>query len=434
MSVGDSLLEKISSAISEMDFFGVVISAHSAKSSWVARELEIAMNEEIQGQRVKVIPLLLRGGELPPGLPEKIYADFTLEPLYDGSVKLLLARLKNARDTPDQAADRFAELAASSGLLTVALDELRGDGLSNATADALVSSNVTDIELSEFFALAAEELSDFQLFGLAISLPEFIDKRGVGHKALEACLRTGRLSASRVAWVARRMQHVESPAAILYCHGLMTSTVRNDERYFFFLKEHVGFLMDQCPDDVMAYLLHPYRGPRRNLNSFMLAIGHTRHPAPFLNRVYDWINDGYFDRDAKDGGVWPDRLYIHLNMHWEEEPFKRVAEKIENRVHLLMKSEDLDYIRGGFFHLVAMAEVKYCGAERVLRQTLLQMNVVDGGGEDGKILMLIRDALKAVAAYRRDPSDSRLEANADSAFHKIEDADTQEITGYWAAE
>jgi TIR domain-containing protein len=42
MGVGDSLLEKITTSISEMDYLGVVISPHSSHSDWVTREVEIA--------------------------------------------------------------------------------------------------------------------------------------------------------------------------------------------------------------------------------------------------------------------------------------------------------------------------------------------------------------------------------------------------------
>jgi hypothetical protein len=49
----------------------VVISRRSAQSDWVTREVEIAMREEIAGERVKVLPLLLGGGELPPALASR---------------------------------------------------------------------------------------------------------------------------------------------------------------------------------------------------------------------------------------------------------------------------------------------------------------------------------------------------------------------------
>src|ERR1044072_4572185 len=60
MSVGDSLVEKVSGAIAEMCYLGVVISPRSASSDWVTREVEIAMSEDIAGERVKVLPLVLR--------------------------------------------------------------------------------------------------------------------------------------------------------------------------------------------------------------------------------------------------------------------------------------------------------------------------------------------------------------------------------------
>ena len=143
------------------------------------------------------------------------------------------------------------------------------------------------------------------------------------------------------------------------------------------------------------------------------------------------MNDGYFDRQQKDGATSPSGLYEYLNVHWEEEPFRPVAEKIEDRVHMLMKSERLEYIRIGFLHLVAMVHVRYRGAERVLRRTLFQMNAIGGSDEEVTILMMLEDALKAIAAHWQNPSDSRLKDEADSAFWKIARTDTQGITGYW---
>ena len=54
--VGDSLIDKIGSGIEETAFVGAVLSKNSVASSWVKRELEIALNEEIDGKRPKSAP------------------------------------------------------------------------------------------------------------------------------------------------------------------------------------------------------------------------------------------------------------------------------------------------------------------------------------------------------------------------------------------
>jgi len=59
MMIGDSLIEKIRQGIDEMEYLGVILSQNSVKSEWVKREVDVAMNQEIEGKRVKVLPLVI---------------------------------------------------------------------------------------------------------------------------------------------------------------------------------------------------------------------------------------------------------------------------------------------------------------------------------------------------------------------------------------
>ncbi len=90
INVGDSLIAKIEEGINKMEYLGVVLSKRSVNSEWVKREVDIAMNQEINGKKVKVLPLLIEDCELPGFLIGKLYADFRREKLYqDGLSKLL---------------------------------------------------------------------------------------------------------------------------------------------------------------------------------------------------------------------------------------------------------------------------------------------------------------------------------------------------------
>lgn len=93
MLIGDSLISKIGDAIDSMDFVGAVLSEHSVMSAWVTRELEIALNHEIAGRRVKVLPLIVDRCEIPPFLAGKVYGDFRDESRYKDTVDLLMRRL-----------------------------------------------------------------------------------------------------------------------------------------------------------------------------------------------------------------------------------------------------------------------------------------------------------------------------------------------------
>ncbi len=94
IKIGDSLIEKISSGIDEMEYVGAILSRHSVSSEWVKKELDIAMNQEIENRRVKVLPILIEDCQLPTFLEEKLFADFREERNYsDQRNKLVKAIL-----------------------------------------------------------------------------------------------------------------------------------------------------------------------------------------------------------------------------------------------------------------------------------------------------------------------------------------------------
>lgn len=74
--VGDSLLDRVEEGIRESGFLAVVLSSRSIQSSWVRRELNAALAEELQGKGVFVLPILLEDCQIPLFLRDKLYADF----------------------------------------------------------------------------------------------------------------------------------------------------------------------------------------------------------------------------------------------------------------------------------------------------------------------------------------------------------------------
>src|SRR5215831_4802339 len=93
MKVGDSLIQKIQAGIAGAEFLGIVLSPNAVKSEWVTHELEIALNEEINGKRVKVLPLLYRDCEVPGFLRGKVYADFRKKKEFEASVEKVASAL-----------------------------------------------------------------------------------------------------------------------------------------------------------------------------------------------------------------------------------------------------------------------------------------------------------------------------------------------------
>lgn len=73
---GDSIPQKISLGIKESDCVVVFLSKNAAASKWVEREWQTKYWDEIERNKVLVIPSLLEDCEIPELLKTKKYADF----------------------------------------------------------------------------------------------------------------------------------------------------------------------------------------------------------------------------------------------------------------------------------------------------------------------------------------------------------------------
>ncbi len=89
---GDSLVEKIQEGISNMRYLGVVLSSNSVGSSWVKKEVNVALVEGLAKKRVVVVPMLISSCAVPPILRDIKYADFRTS--YAKGLENLLRRLE----------------------------------------------------------------------------------------------------------------------------------------------------------------------------------------------------------------------------------------------------------------------------------------------------------------------------------------------------
>jgi hypothetical protein len=97
--VRDSLADRISGAIKESDFVAAVLSQNSVRSNWVRQELRAAMDREVQGRRVDVVPIVIEKCQVPDYLADKPCADFTNPDDFDGPLSNLLHALGVSRVT-----------------------------------------------------------------------------------------------------------------------------------------------------------------------------------------------------------------------------------------------------------------------------------------------------------------------------------------------
>jgi len=93
LALGDFLTKKISRAIEDADYLGIVLSSNSINSDWVKMELETALHKEIIKHKKIVIPILLEKIELPDSIRDRIYADFTDRGIYHRNFHQLLGLL-----------------------------------------------------------------------------------------------------------------------------------------------------------------------------------------------------------------------------------------------------------------------------------------------------------------------------------------------------
>jgi TIR domain len=70
---GDPLISKISEGITEASFLFALLTAKSVSSKWVQKELTVALAREINGEPIRVVPLLVDDAPLPAFLADKVY-------------------------------------------------------------------------------------------------------------------------------------------------------------------------------------------------------------------------------------------------------------------------------------------------------------------------------------------------------------------------
>lgn len=76
LSIGDSLISRIQSALTDSDAMLIVLSKNSVASEWCKKELNSGLVRELEEMRVLVLPCVVDDCKIPLFLREKLYADF----------------------------------------------------------------------------------------------------------------------------------------------------------------------------------------------------------------------------------------------------------------------------------------------------------------------------------------------------------------------
>lgn len=93
LRVGDSLTQRIQSALTDASALLVLLSPSSVKSSWVEREITSGLVRELEERRVVLLPVLVADCQIPLFLRDKFYADFRTD--FDEGLTRLLAGISS---------------------------------------------------------------------------------------------------------------------------------------------------------------------------------------------------------------------------------------------------------------------------------------------------------------------------------------------------
>jgi hypothetical protein len=77
IKTGESLIERLSEAVADVDFVLAVLSPNSVRSRWVREELQQAMTRQIKGKRFRVLPIVKAPCKLPAFLVGRLYRDLS---------------------------------------------------------------------------------------------------------------------------------------------------------------------------------------------------------------------------------------------------------------------------------------------------------------------------------------------------------------------
>jgi len=76
LKVGDSIVEKINSALGKMTDLIIVLSPNSVNANWVRKELSSALMRKLKDNSVRILPILKEECEIPTIINDILYANF----------------------------------------------------------------------------------------------------------------------------------------------------------------------------------------------------------------------------------------------------------------------------------------------------------------------------------------------------------------------
>jgi hypothetical protein len=259
---------------------------------------------------------------------------------------------------------RLDELASASPELRLVLDELRGSGLRDYVGpDPLLVAGVPADHLSEFLSRVAREVSDRNLYGLAVALPACIHRRGAGEEALDHILASGRLSArQREAVVQQRIRlAVRGDGPLADRHRALAALAVGHplDAYRDFLVQNLPDLALTAPEDLGLVILDPRTSPRIvAFECLEPLIEHAPDPRPFVDRGSEWIRAGALDQTPENEHTYVGIFYHILDDNWHKPRFDPLRRTMF--VHLIDLIRAPHDLAKAWHHLNVLVDLRDC--------------------------------------------------------------------------
>lgn len=109
LKIGDSLIERIATAIADIDFFLALVSESSRTSNWCQKELALAVTGELGREGVKVLPVRVGGVAMPAALADVFYLDLDESNVDEIADKVASAAPKHQDEERQRVASRQRE-------------------------------------------------------------------------------------------------------------------------------------------------------------------------------------------------------------------------------------------------------------------------------------------------------------------------------------
>lgn len=176
LRVGDSIINKIQSAIQAADALLVVLSKESVESEWCKKEITSGLLRELEEKRVVVLPILIQDCNIPIFLREKLYADFRKS--YDEGLRTVLETIANITSDSLGRIDRpeyFVDYAVDWGMrntyhsirLTL-LEQAKDQPYSVITEVEIIADDTGSVLYQELENQDKEELARFNMIELLV--------------------------------------------------------------------------------------------------------------------------------------------------------------------------------------------------------------------------------------------------------------------------